>query len=127
MNCKALSVRQPWAWLIVHGMKDIENRNWAAHNPGLKYRGHFYVHAGQKCVTLEERQHIRDWVWRRFGVRVPADDLLPLGGIVGQASIVDVVHSSASPWFMGPYGLVLEHAQPLPFVRCAGKLGFFNV
>jgi len=22
----ALSIRQPWAWLIVHGWKDIENR-----------------------------------------------------------------------------------------------------
>lgn len=24
---KAISVRQPWAWLIIHGGKDIENRD----------------------------------------------------------------------------------------------------
>jgi hypothetical protein len=26
---KALSLMQPWAWLMVNGHKDIENRNWA--------------------------------------------------------------------------------------------------
>jgi len=26
----ALSVRQPWAWLIVNGWKNIENREWAS-------------------------------------------------------------------------------------------------
>jgi hypothetical protein len=30
----ALSVRQPWAWLIVNGYKDVENRSWTTH-----YRG----------------------------------------------------------------------------------------
>lgn len=24
----ALSVRQPWAWAIIHAGKDIENRSW---------------------------------------------------------------------------------------------------
>ena len=31
---KILSVRQPWAWLIVAGHKDIENRKWRT-----SYRG----------------------------------------------------------------------------------------
>ena len=26
---KALSIQQPWAWLIAHGKKDVENRTWA--------------------------------------------------------------------------------------------------
>ena len=25
---KALTIKQPWAWAILHGGKDIENRNW---------------------------------------------------------------------------------------------------
>ena len=33
-GCIALSIRQPWAWLIVNGYKDIENRDWKTH-----YRG----------------------------------------------------------------------------------------
>ena len=37
---KALSIRQPWAWLILHGGKDIENRTWAT-----KLRGRVLIHA----------------------------------------------------------------------------------
>src|SRR5437016_10859136 len=40
---KALSVRQPWAWLIVNGHKDIENRSWQT-----KFRGKLLIHAGQR-------------------------------------------------------------------------------
>nr|WP_254884213.1 MULTISPECIES: ASCH domain-containing protein [unclassified Bacteroides] len=25
---KAITIKQPWASLIVHGIKDIENRSW---------------------------------------------------------------------------------------------------
>ena len=38
---KVLSIRQPWAWLILHGGKDVENRNWAT-----KVRGRVLIHAG---------------------------------------------------------------------------------
>jgi hypothetical protein len=37
---KALSIRQPWAWLIIAGIKDIENRRWATN-----HRGPILVHA----------------------------------------------------------------------------------
>src|SRR5215472_1457845 len=40
---KALSVRQPWAWLIVNGYKPVENRNWLT-----KFRGRLLIHAGQR-------------------------------------------------------------------------------
>ncbi len=40
---KALSIMQPWAWLIVNGHKDIENRNWPT-----RFRGPVYIHAGKK-------------------------------------------------------------------------------
>ena len=38
---KALSVHQPWAWLIVNGIKIVENRSWST-----EFRGRFLVHAG---------------------------------------------------------------------------------
>ena len=38
---KAISIRQPWAWLIVNGYKDVENRVWFA-----KLRGRVLIHAG---------------------------------------------------------------------------------
>src|SRR5690606_36026391 len=43
-----LSIRQPWAWLICNGGKDIENRNWRT-----LYRGHVFIHAG-KGMTRDE-------------------------------------------------------------------------
>ena len=40
---KVLSVRQPWAWAIIHGGKDVENRNW-----DTKFRGRLAIHAGKQ-------------------------------------------------------------------------------
>ncbi len=37
---KTLSVKNPYAYLIVYGIKDIENRSWQT-----KYRGKLYIHA----------------------------------------------------------------------------------
>jgi hypothetical protein len=37
---RALTIRQPWAWLIVHGHKDLENRTWCT-----SYRGPLLIHA----------------------------------------------------------------------------------
>src|SRR5262245_57845144 len=113
---KALSIAKPWAWLVVHGLKDVENRTWRP-----TYRGSFLIHAGQRLYGNKiERERIRERVWRRFGVVVPTDDELQTGGIIGKAQLVDVVRKSRSFWYEGPYGLVLERARPLPFRRCKG-------
>jgi len=44
---KALSIRQPWAWLIAHGHKLYENRDWSKYNPHKRQRGPILIHAGQ--------------------------------------------------------------------------------
>jgi hypothetical protein len=113
---KALSIMQPWAWLIVNGLKDIENRKWST-----DVRGEFLVHAGK---TYDDGAHI---ALRQLGVIVPRMELLERGGIVGQARITGCVATSASRWFVGPYGFVLADAKPLPFVPYRGMLGFFEV
>lgn len=38
----ALSLRQPWAWAILHAGKTIENRTWAT-----RYRGRIRIHAAK--------------------------------------------------------------------------------
>lgn len=113
----ALSIRQPWAWLIVHAGKDIENRSWPT-----RFRGPVLIHAG-KAWGREERE-ARDYVRLKMGIEIP--EKLPLGGIVGQVEIVDCVQQSDSPWFFGPHGFVLRRAQALPFAPCRGALGFFK-
>jgi hypothetical protein len=120
---KALSIRQPWCWLILHAGKDIENRSWRA-----TFRGAFLIHAsGRLDGTREQRDLLRDRVRRDLRVEIPPDEALERSGIIGGAIVTDVVEESSSPWFEGPYGLVLGAARPLPFRECTGQLGFFEV
>lgn len=121
-----LSIRQPWAWLILHGGKDIENRNWPT-----KRRGRVLVHAAKGMTQAE-------WevAWECAGgtgasPKAFAAGLttktIERGGIVGSVEIVDCVESSRSRWFFGDYGFVLRDPRPLPFVPWKGALGFFGV
>jgi hypothetical protein len=111
---RVLSVQQPWAWLIVHGGKDIENRRWST-----SYRGQVAIHAS---LRLDREFHSG-----RFpippGARLPTVDALPRGAIVGVVSIVDCVEVSASPWFGGPFGFVLQNARPIEPLPWRGALG----
>jgi hypothetical protein len=119
----AISVRQPWAWAIVHLGKDIENRSWPT-----RLRGPVLIHAskgmtrGEYDDALETFEFARDHA--ALLVYPPAAEL-ERGGIVGQAEIVDCVGRHNSRWFFGPFGFVLRNARPLPFRPCKGNLGFF--
>ena len=126
----ALSIRQPWAWLIVHGHKDIENRDWPTN-----FRGPLLVHAG---LTLPRRayEEVREElaVAGLLPATFPDFEALKLGGFVGWTRVVDCVTEHASPWktsypFEGvpSYGFVLRDSRPMPFVPWKGRLGFFNV
>jgi hypothetical protein len=113
---KALSIQQPYAWLIVRGFKNIENRGWAT-----KGRGRFYVHAGKKL----DKEAVEDL--KEAYPHFPWPEKFDLGGIVGEARIVDCVTDSESEWFYGKLGFVIKDAKPLPFTPYKGQLGFFEV
>ena len=123
---KALSIRQPWAWLIINGGKDIENRDWKTN-----FRGRVLVHAS-KGMTREEWSDA--WTFaqglgaspKAIAAGVTRDSILR-GGIIGSIEIVDCVSYSSSPWFMGKFGFVLRDPRPLPFVPWKGQLGFFDI
>lgn len=122
----ALSIRQPWAWLIVNGHKDIENRTWTT-----QVRGRILVHAGQ-TMTRREYTEVVEFLRNDESLahrvpELPPADQLERGGIVGEAMLVDCVSHSRSPWYMGSVGFVLRDAKPLPFARFKGQLGFFAV
>lgn len=138
---KALSIRQPWAWLItrpdlrepvdraaaldVHGMKPVENRTWET-----LYRGPLLIHAGQTMTRADYAACIvflqSDDRLRPLLHVLPARDQLQLGGIVGQANVVACTRAHESPWFNGPFGWVLQDAKPCEFVPLKGALGLFN-
>ena len=112
---RALSVRQPYAWAILHGGKDIENRTWHS-----EFRGPVLIHAGLHWHAVGPAE-----LARRMNLAIPSE--LPLGGIVGMVEIVDCVDRHSSRWFEGPYGFVLRNPRTLPFTPCAGHLGFYEV
>lgn len=127
---KVLSVRQPWAWAIIYGGKNIENRNWQT-----SYRGPLAIHAGKGFdFTMEEM---------RIGLRgdygEPITTMLKQfrgndirGAIIGVVDLVDCQPSWAcdSPWKAGDdpdyFCWRLENPRPLVTpVPCKGQLGLF--
>lgn len=118
---KALSLLQPWAWVMVDyrgpDPKRIENRRWPT-----KFRGEFLIHAS---LGYDWKGH--RWIERETGITLPDSGTLKRGGFVGMASCVDCVTSHASRWFFGPYGFVLaEKVRSFPFEPCKGALGFWE-
>ncbi len=131
---KTLTIRQPWAWCIVHGYKKIENRKRRTN-----YTGPFYIHAG-KNFDYEGLA----WIIQQFG-NIFNPDHIPLsaefykGGIIGFANLVECVSVNNPedmkalspfllPWFFGPYGYVIDNIQPIiPFQPVRGQRGWFDV
>lgn len=120
---KAISIRQPWAWMILNAGKDIENRNWRT-----SVRGTVLIHAATKINHLDYQKAMGFWenLGIQTGPEVPPFMAYDRGGIVGQVDIVDCVDMSDSPWFVGPFGFVLKNPKILPFRPCKGALSFFE-
>jgi ASCH domain len=132
---KALSLRQPWAWLVVHGGKTIENRRW-----DTQFRGDFLIHAAKGCTKREHEDAalFAEDASPRSTRLMPAWKDTPRSGIVGIARLSSIVPprgeglrfypSGVNPaWHMpDQYGFVLEDIRPLRFVPCVGMLGFFT-
>ncbi len=120
-----LSIRQPWAWAILHAGKDVENRTRRSN-----YRGRFLIHAAMGC-TFEEWYLAADSInrHRKAGCEpVPVLSRLLRGGIVGVATQVMCGNRFDSVWFSGPFGYALTDARPLPrLYPRKGRLGFFHL
>ncbi|VDC28264.1 ASCH domain-containing protein [Pseudogemmobacter humi] len=116
----ALSIRQPWAYAIIHLGKPVENRTWET----LK-RGPICIHAA-KGMTQAEWWRAFDFITDDLDLMLPEPANLPRGGIIGTAEIVDCVRSHPSPWFFGPFGIVLANVRPVEFIPVKGALNFFD-
>lgn len=122
MISKAISIKQPWAWLIINGIKDVENRTWYSN-----HRGPLYIHASKNWD--QDGYH---FLLLKYGIydsaRLPAKKDYVFGSIIGTVNMVDCVSYYQSVWFYGPYGFVFENPfsliEPMPF---KGRLGIFNV
>jgi ASCH domain len=126
----ALSVKQPWAALIVARRKSIEVRRWAT-----SIRGLVYIHAAR---TPDHRSG----VWSAV-----TDDLRAItalrGGVIGAADLTGCTvyrtpaefasdaprHGNDPAWFRPPcmYGFTFRAGFPVSFVPCRGSVRFFRV
>lgn len=121
----ALSIRQPWAWLIVNGHKDIENRDWPT-----PFRGRFLVHAGKSMTRPVYEDVVTQLLLSDILVSLPDFESLKAqcGGFVGWSTVEGCVRDHPSPWKMNDcYGFILRDSRTMPFVPYNGRLGFFNV
>jgi hypothetical protein len=123
----ALSIQQPWAWLIANGRKQIENRSWRT-----EFRGPIAIHAGKK-PDRETLDTLRADIHPVLGMRMmpswmdkDALSNLPQGGIIGVCEIYACTDESEDEWFVGPYGFLIRNAHPVDFIPCRGALGFFR-
>lgn len=116
---KALSLKQPFAELILQGKKKIELRRW-----NTKFRGKFLIHASK----IPDSKSMKNFGFSN----------LPCGFIVGSAELVEVKkytnknehrkdkdkHLADSSW--GNYGFVLKNPRRIKSIPAKGKLNFWE-
>lgn len=131
---RAITVQQPWAWAIIHGGKDIENRT---RNIAGKYRGPIAIHAGK----AESRIGAHDERVLREMARLPGAPTLFKGAIIGVVDLVDEHRNNhghrlidgccrsewADQWGGTGAHLVLANPRPLTEpISCLGALGLWT-
>ena len=130
---KTLSIRQPWASLIIKGFKDVENRSWRT-----SIRGEIAVHASASkteddwddaIITASMIQTItfseaKEWLIKTIG----DSDKLPRGVILGTVEIADCKRERTSLWhFEENWGFYLQNPKELKKpIPAKGKLGFWD-
>lgn len=117
-----LTVRLPWAALILLNLRNIENRS-----KSFSYRGRIGIHVSKS--TPRNYYRAAQKFCDELGHQIPDQKYLePFNGnIIGTVDCVGCVTNHDSEWFEGPYGLVLESPlwldEPIP---AKGKLGFWR-
>ena len=130
IGMRILTVKQPYAWGIVHGGKDVENRT---RNLAGGYRGLVAIHAGLGWAThgatdrnvigavMHANQLDAPIIEANGYVEVDQEEFAPRGAIIGVANLVEVHHAvdgrnerHCSPWAMdGNWHLILHDRRPL--------------
>ena len=134
---RILTVRQPWAYAIIHLGKDVENRS---RNIAGDYRGPVAIHAGARPLPFDDPS--REFIARQTGRFPLVEHPSQLGAIIGVVDLADV-HSATvlggcgwldhhcsehgtcrkhcSVWAEGPnpaggwfWHLILANPRPLP-------------
>ena len=98
---KVLSIKQPWASLIVHGVKDIENRTWKT-----KFRGRVFIHASATPKLLDNDSLFTAPQLEVIFSRMSKDKVaaqwfkekFTTSAIIGEVDITDCIVNHPSIW-----------------------------
>jgi hypothetical protein len=126
-----LSVKQPWAALLVAGVKTIEIRTWRT-----RTRGRVLIHAAKTADRRPEG-------WALITTAELSELAALRGGIIGAADLTACVryctaetfagaaeeHRNDPSWFApgGLYGFVFQNPHPIAYHACPGRTLFFAV
>ena len=129
---KALTVKQPWAWALIHGGKDVENRSRPT-----KYRGQLYIHAGKGYATEALKFPAFSTLDLDFDVTGELDLGIDVRGmVIGLVDVVDCHHwmecgpgeGMCSEWAMeGHHHWTLANPRPVEPFPAKGMLGIWNL
>ena len=121
---KAISIRPPWAWAILHANKDIENRTWKTN-----IQSTIAIHASQTMSRPYYKSAVEAIKKAAPSAKVPPYEAMARGAIVGLVDVVGCEEHTRSKWHMpNNYGFVLANPralrEPIP---CTGRLNFWEV
>lgn len=124
---KVLSIKEPWASLIMNGTKKIETRSWKT-----KYRGEIYIHASlskAKITKPEVYELIKDINFK-------------CGYIICKCNLVDCIYMTdeyvndmktnhyeeyiCGHYEVGRYAWIVEDVKVIEPIEAKGKLGLWN-
>ena len=119
---KALSVRQPWAWAIIHAGKDIENRTRIT-----RYRGPVAIHA-TRC-TRGEYEDAAKTIKAICGATVPPWGVIreTFGVVIGVVDLWDAReggHRPRSKWASDDVWWFLRGPKTCKPYTCKGARGY---
>lgn len=124
---KTITIKQPWASLIVHGIKDIENRTWPCPKKYIGQR--VLIHAGASCLSWYKVQHyLTRAMSRAFEKHKLNGEWVrhqPTSAIIGSVEIVDCVINHPSIWAEQTEGF-LTGIKPKLHEFITGKKVIYN-
>lgn len=102
---KVLSLLQPWASLVVLGLKTFEVRGWKTN-----YRGPLLIHASAKKPSRREKLFFENADY--FSKYIINMDLLPYGSIIGKTELYEIFQTD---WLVQNPDVIKGHNWEMEF------------
>lgn len=120
---KALSIKQPWAWLIANGYKTVENRKWYT-----AHRGDLLIHAGKSDAEVDRDIEL---VRRTYKIGIDREQLV-FGKVIAVAEVIACTKEPEAwidkHWHVkGCFAWSLRRIRPIEPFPARGKLNLFEI